>query len=774
MCIFLHILKMTSPVDAPFSRLNFFASSPAAPVRPSSVLPVPFAVPAFNRSRRISLLDSPLRPHSSASSSELHRRAQTNFLRSSNQLKTNDSPISIDFSKKEGFLNVSEVLSELSENEQKDIIHEIKNNFPDFLDQTLLVDLIRNLKILTKENRIKLRKLIDNIKIRGAKNIHPKYGSSLEKLLYDLLNDLKSTCLYVNNHSSFNEVIKYVDLFPESAYFDIVGYMSSLIRAHQQINSICEQTSQLTHVHKLTQALCFDSVADNRERAEVMKLLHQIYLSNKNVTKITQCTLALHSENSNSTLLIPLIKWISDLSSDNFRFLQSLIPQPEIPFESMQLNPDIPLWFQISSKTAGKTNANIPHNWKLCIQNILSTFSMQNPWDSMPLSLLLPFKDELEKQRLYLKKNDICKYKLNYLDLLNTPQAYKFLSNRNDFSYLDFCSVGKPNYGQSLGVIDKSKLIHPISVEFLAYQTLHFEKKVLLPAIDKARKLKLPLLVIGNVTNGNTALTALNFEKFKKENIKTMFTKQASTDFGARNKKNPNLLNQNLLSQEQLKYIIKNKPLILVVDVGSQGDRHPAAFRAYRQVAGMINQARGIDPYPIWRAQGLDDTPLLPQKRHQPLRREIQRLVRETSSASSSAKSFFELHYTSQMNRPQPTQFFKEVPPQFSWDNVKGSGMVCVQMAMTLQEIEMNAHHGDYLAQDLLQKSQNYQYIYSPPIFDDDNNAQTPEVFLENQVVKIEEPLHRLARDAYERMKMDNERMKMRMAVDDLLQAGWL
>ena len=372
----------------------------------------------------------------------------------------------------------------------------------------------------------------------------------------------------------------------------------------------------------------------------------------------------------------------------------------------------------------------------------------------MPLALLLPFKSEIRARieaehpgamRALSDKAfnpaEVVHCKVSYLRLLEAPHAPKFLSQNPDFSYMDSLSVLRIGRTSANIAIAERAAIDRIESLFLAYETHVLRDRVLRPAREKAKALGVPLLLVGNLTYGGTALTSLPLREYKERyGVDMIFTKQGSSD--AIDGKDPHILNPNLFSQEELTYIFKRRPLMVVAD-GSARDHFPAAFRGYRNLVARINTAQGLNPYALWARRGLDGTPFQSMRKHEALDRYIEKLAQDTPHE----KAIFDLHYATSSGNRSKTHSFNESPPYFSWDNVTGPGLICVDTTLAHEDIEREAQSGDLRARRVLSVAAGRRHVKAA--FDDDARAQKVDIYRGESGLKLKPRVHRSARDAF-------------------------
>jgi len=381
---------------------------------------------------------------------------------------------------------------------------------------------------------------------------------------------------------------------------------------------------------------------------------------------------------------------------------------------------------------------------------------MEPPWDTMPLSLLLPFRARVQRhlasahpdkldRKAFHPDDEVARW-VNYFQLLEEPHLKKFLEACPDFNYQAMAKVIGTTRAR-VDFIEAAKKIDIAEAALLAFETRMVQKKFVGPALAKAKELGRPLVVVPNLTYGGTAATALGLRQLAAQGVKILPTKQGSTPAH----ENPQVL-ANLFSSEELQYILEERPLVLVLD-GSENNRFPDAFRGYRNMAALLNSVQGVDAYADWAKGGLDEEPFRPHLRSHA---HMQKNATAIAAALAPPDKGFGLHFASTGATPLETGF-GERPGPFSWENVTGPGFVCVQTAMSREDIQAEADRGDQEAAHALRlfdEAKQPGQVHRLAAFDDLKAAQTPQLYTgERGNAKLNPPVHRPARDHYKTLE---------------------
>lgn len=529
------------------------------------------------------------------------------------------------------------------------------------------------------------------------------------------------------------------------------AFLLDLDRAYHKFVEVLGEPMEPRLAADVTTSLCrlsFTSITAE-QRGELLQILAAAARRGVNVTDVAAHAAALQSAISKPDLLPVLLRWLIKLTAGQ----RSALPRAS-DVGKVALDPGIPSWVQLVRGNA-PPGKDVRVNWRHgCLDAMLPGPTISPPWDSMPLALLLPFKSEIRARieaehpgamRALSDKAfnpaEVVHCKVSYLRLLEAPHAPKFLSQNPDFSYKDSLSVLRIGRTSANIAIAERAAIDRIESLFLAYETHVLRDRVLRPAREKAKALGVPLLLVGNLTYGGTALTSLPLREYKERyGVDMIFTKQGSTE--AASGKEPHILNPNLFSQEELAYIFKRRPLMVVAD-GSMGDHLPQAFRGYRNLVARINTAQGLNPYALWARRGLDDTPFESMRKHEPLDGYIEKLAQENPQENA----IFDLHYATLSGNPMKTQFFNESPPDFSWDKVTGPGVICVDTTLAHEDIERRAQSGDLRARRVLSVAAGRRHVKAA--FDDNARAQKVDIYRGESGLKLKPRVHRPARDAF-------------------------
>jgi hypothetical protein len=529
------------------------------------------------------------------------------------------------------------------------------------------------------------------------------------------------------------------------------AFLIDLDRAHHKFVEVLGKPMNPELAADVTTSLCrlsFTSITAE-QRGDLLHILAAAARRGVNVTDVAAHAAAFHSAISKPDLLPVIVRWLIELPQDQ----RNALPRAS-DITKVVLAPNAPRWIQLVRGNA-PPGKDVRVNWRRgCLDAMLPGPTISPPWDSMPLTLLLPFKSEIRARieaehpgamRALSDKAfnpaEVVHCKVSYLRLLEAPHAPKFLSQNPEFSYKDSLSVLRSGQTSATTAIAERAAIDRVESLFLAYETHVLRDRVLRPAREKAKALGVPLLLVGNLTYGGTALTSLPLREYKERyGVDMIFTKQGSTE--AALGKEPHILNPNLFSQDELAYIFKRRPLVVVAD-GSESDHLPKSFRGYRNLVARINTAQGLNPYALWARRGLDDTPFESMRKHEPLDRYITKLAQE----SPRANAIFDLHYVTLSGNPLKTRFFNENPPDFSWDNVTGPGVICVNTTLAHEDIEREAQSGDLRARRVLSVAAGRRHVKAA--FDDDDRAQKVDIYRGESGLKLKPRVHRSARDAF-------------------------
>jgi hypothetical protein len=386
-----------------------------------------------------------------------------------------------------------------------------------------------------------------------------------------------------------------------------------------------------------------------------------------------------------------------------------------------------------------KTHPSKGDQWINIVQRMLGDHKIltsgQYQFATMPLMVLLPFKDRITKLlheqqhdpmqnlaegKFYLHKNDPIYQMCAFFNFLNEPDSMKFLlrvgrldpkrldengrpEKRYDFCFQDWQRIIKENvtYDHIDGLESlyyEKNIQQKADAVFIGYTNYILQKEIIGPAWKKARELRVPLMVLVNDTHGahgSLAITGLDLQKYQKQystdRFKIAFVKQDSRvfdyilDFGAKQYTEPDEMDPHIVSNDDLTYMLEKRPLMVFVDWLSSPfeNKNHITSQGVRNLVGLMNEIQGVkEEYSAWGQNGLSRRAFQPQTRHLPL---IEHL-REVSKHQLRPRTGFDLRYVSLAKRPISTPF-REKPTDFSWDQITKPTMICVQARMTLEDI---------------------------------------------------------------------------------------
>ena len=503
-----------------------------------------------------------------------------------------------------------------------------------------------------------------------------------------------------------------------------------------------------------------------------------------------------------------LTRWLAELTPGE----REVIPRADIPPMDEAAVPDVETAvFRAAMAPCPRAD---PRPWRTCIESAASAQEMQAPWDTLPARFLVPHRGEVA--RLIEAKHpaavSACRRKggfdgqskehqlVDWYRQLHTGHLYKFLTLYPDFSYQDVQKVLHKDQeiraGRVKGELSRQAYLNRAArtdaagAIYSGYQAHVFKTEVLhrlrARMAELARQSGKPAArhidEVHNVTSGASELSGNDHHKYG-----GISTKQGSSDLQS----DPHAFNPELFTLEYWRetFARGELPLIVVADsttsLQNRTNRRPMfpeAFQGYRNIAAVVNQATGVDPYPQWRARGLDDTPLRLYPEHQRFFDMLEELARENPGA----KELFDLHYLSQTEQsldirrkgegPFDKSTLRRAPP-FEDAQVLGPGMALVQVCMTHEDIQRRAEAGEPAAILALSRAEEAraeqlkdpamqqqllnaypeakgnaewlkQAIHIPAIFDDDNYAQNPVLYISRSGrIMIKPPMHRFASD---------------------------
>jgi hypothetical protein len=379
------------------------------------------------------------------------------------------------------------------------------------------------------------------------------------------------------------------------------------------------------------------------------------------------------------------------------------------------------------------------------------------PWDTLPLTLLVPFKDRVASalasahpdkldRKAFDAEDPECRL-VNYFQLLDEMHAVKYLSGHPYFDRVAAERVtGSSEARQDF--LDKAHEVQAAESVMLAYETRVLRKRFIDPAIQKARELGVPLVIVPNLTGGGTSATALGMRELAAQGVKVFATKQASTESFENSQELAHLF-----TGEQVEFMVQKRPLVVVLDA-SPNARHPDAFRGYRNFTAVLNHAQGLDARADWEKGGLTGDPFRPER---PSQDALDRKVAAMARDRPRPERGLGLHYASAGESLLKTSF-GESPGKFAWSQVKHPGVVCVQTSLSLADIEAAERRKDPEAREALKAfdrtklAPNQVHKWAP--FDDDDHAQSPLLYLGKRGnLKFNPPVHLLTRQFYKALE---------------------
>lgn len=482
----------------------------------------------------------------------------------------------------------------------------------------------------------------------------------------------------------------------------------------------------------------------------------------RRIALVEQCVAHLCHPDMPDSLRTDLNAWVAGLDPQGLERMKATLDIPEPPVIG-EMTPIEERIADSASKLTPTPRAlpaeGTMEAWHRCVDTMAAEPAMASPWDTLPLRFLLPFRERMGEAlrnhhpvALDRKAFDIAdpEHRLaDYYSLLEETHLWKCLSleSNKDFNFEKAKEI-QGNAGVRRAFLAKAEKINRFEADCLAYEALRMERRMIEPARQKAKALDIPLMVMTNATSGNTAGTPLGLRKIQERGVKVWSLKQPSTGTSSR----PHALHTAPLTAELMAHFFEKPkpPLVLVLDF-SKELHHPRAFRRFRNLAAAINQAWGLDASESWKRAGLDTTPFDPSQTDDPLL--IERFKKQASGFPAPEKGL-ELHYASLTSAKLSTSF-GENPVPFAWENVNGHAIVCVQTAISHEEIERAAEiDGDPVAMELIKTAKRLGVRHETGYFDDDDDAQNPWIFPSRRGnLKVNPPVHVYSRDSFKAMK---------------------
>lgn len=188
---------------------------------------------------------------------------------------------------------------------------------------------------------------------------------------------------------------------------------------------------------------------------------------------------------------------------------------------------------------------------------------------------------------------------LNYFFL---KQAIGTSPIRREISYAEFLQmIGEVKRGKIYGseLLNLSSEIQ-LQMRGLIYEG-HLLRKKILSVQDQARKIGKEVIVVENLSYGAVATSPIAYEEDGKKyivgtKIPVWGTKVGSTE----SHHNEHIMKEDLFSAEQMEYILKQQPIIIIVDASTSvsdpertSPHIPDAFKGYRNHFMAINEILG-------------------------------------------------------------------------------------------------------------------------------------------------------------------------------------
>jgi hypothetical protein len=631
-----------------------------------------------------------------------------------------------------------------------------------------------------EEKNLKLKKGLELIKPYLPKIFHENFNK--EKGIYFLSEyaekDLKKLLFILKQTKSFaprifrEHPVQLIQWLFSSVEKEILEYLPQILNSLEQIplhhfEMIIGFSYAINYLEKIpeyarnqvisaAEILSFPSM-NFYKTANFLTQFTDLQKKGKDIIKIAKHVAVFCVDEAKLNYIPALIDWVKNaIDNQNIENLPCIQTQPKI---IKDIKSGILAFDVYEKKIDFFTQRNqLIKIFENLIQEFLNLGRISPPWDSMPLSIMAPFKNEILKgmgntfdQSVLNNPNPDVHRIRSYFQLLNDRHLEKFLLLNPNFSYKniqDFL-VNHP-----LIKISKHNPKGP-EAAFLAYETHCLKKEFIDPAMRRAKELNVPLVVVANLTYGGTALASFpddTLKEMERMGVKFIYTKQPSSSYPS---DNPNYFEPGIFTSNDIRYIFDKKPLMLVIDASASSNRFPMAFKGFQHVATEVNLVREVKPYARWAQKGLDGNPLYPNElndsdRHV-MRKEAQRYQNHWG-----INEIYDFHYANlSSHRYLEPDFFNEVPQAFSWKNVRTPGMICVQTAMNHDDIVQRADAGDAMAQETLEITKGHKHM--PAAFNDDSHAQHIDLFNENNVLKLRSRLDLAAQRKYRLLSFTSE-----------------
>jgi hypothetical protein len=342
-----------------------------------------------------------------------------------------------------------------------------------------------------------------------------------------------------------------------------------------------------------------------------------------------------------------------------------------------------------------------------------------------------------------------------YLSILTLEGASVYFSNENyRFStWLSFCHessvIDWERRHQAGRDMLRAEDLDEISC--LGYEAHVIELETIIPAMERCRDLHVPLVFVENLSYGGVALSPIeeDLQRLAQEmgvELTIIKTKQGSTEAHG----NPYVMEPELFSPEQTAYFALREPMVLIFDGsasinGTEGHQ-PDAAQGFRNYFMLLDAAKGIPVNPEHFRCDLN----VEDHEFESARNRIAELMHNVEIPS--APPPYSLHYysptrnqlTIRSNRTGMSTGDRMANCDFK--TLGPRSVVCVQTAMSSQDIIHRVAHGDRFAMRLLRKIQKpHQGAY----FDDQDHFKRFALLLTNRGPVLNQAAGVIARERY-------------------------